>query len=238
MAVEKTKKEHYVPRCYLKRWGNNKEQVFVYDKYLKKARINNVYDVACEKFYYDIDYRELSDDRIGFLKGIGINPEEDNQFIEHFFAEHIETIYSDVLQIIVDKKLTTWHEKNCYFADEKTRFKLALCMAFQYLRTKEIRNSIVNSSSCLEQLLKELNCSEETIAQYKIREKGEKIVQGNMLLDIDYMSSLIGSFWNLIWILGINRTNIPFFTSDNPIGTYPHIKHPVMSMSGIGSRGG
>lgn len=237
MTVEKTKKEHYVPRCYLKRWGNSKEQVYVYDKDLKKARINNVYDVACEKFYYDIDYHELSDDKIAFLKSIGINPEEDEQFIEHFFAEHIETTYTELLHNIVDKELTTWHEKNCYFVNKKDRFELALCMAFQYLRTKETRNSIVNSSSCLEQLLKELHCSEETIEQYKIKEKEEKIIQGNMLLDIDHIIGLIRSFYNLTWILGINRTNIPFYTSDNPIGTYPHIKHPVMSMSGIGSQG-
>ena len=33
---EKTKKEHFVPRCYLERWKNDKGQVVVYDKKLKK----------------------------------------------------------------------------------------------------------------------------------------------------------------------------------------------------------
>ena len=41
---DKTKKEHYVPRCYLENWKNNKGQVWVYDRRLKKTRINNVYD--------------------------------------------------------------------------------------------------------------------------------------------------------------------------------------------------
>ena len=57
---EKTKKEHYVPRCYLDRWGNNKGQVVVYDKKIKSSRVNRIYDVACERYYYDIDYKELS----------------------------------------------------------------------------------------------------------------------------------------------------------------------------------
>lgn len=236
-AAEKTRKEHYVPRCYLRRWKNSKEQVYVYDKRLKKARINNVYDVACERFYYDIDYHELSEDKIAFLKSIGINPENDEQFIEHFLAEYIEESYSKILAKIVDKEVTPWHEKNCYFVNNQDRLELALFLVFQYIRTKETRDSIVDSSNCLEQLLKEMHCSKETIDQYTIKQKEEQIIQGNLLLDIDHIVDLMQSFWDLTWILGINRTDVPFYTSDNPIGTCPHIKHPIMSMAGIGSKG-
>lgn len=236
-SVEKTKKEHYVPRCYLKRWKNCKEQVHVYDKHLKKARINNVYDVACEHFYYDIDYHELSKDKIAFLKSVGINPEDDEQFIEHFLAEYIEDSYSQLLAKIVDKDISPWYEKNCYFVDNQDRVKLALCLVFQYIRTKATRDSIVNSSNCLEKLLNEMHCSKETIEQYTIKQKEERIIQGNMLLDIDHIVDLMQSFCNLTWILGVNRTDVPFYTSDNPIGTCPHIKNPIMSMSGIGSKG-
>ena len=193
--------------------------------------------MACEKFYYDIDYHELSEDKIAFLKSIGINPEKDEQFIEHFLAEHIENTYSKLLANIVNKELTPWHEKNCCFVNNQDRLDLALCLVFQYIRTKGTRNSIVDTSNCLEQLLKELNYSKETIERYTIKQKEERIVQGNMLLDINQIVDLMQSFWNLTWVLGINQTDVPFYTSDNPIGTYPHIRHSIMSMSGIGSKG-
>ena len=44
-------------------------------------------------------------------------------------------------------------------------------------------------------------------------------------------------FYSLTWMLAINRTSQSFFTTDCPISTYGHIKHPYMSMNGLGSRG-
>lgn len=48
---EKTKKEHYVPRCYLDRWGNNKGQVVVYHLYW----VSTMYQINSVKTYlYDL----------------------------------------------------------------------------------------------------------------------------------------------------------------------------------------
>lgn len=94
---DKTKKEHYVPRCYLENWKNNKGQVWVYDRRLKKTRINNVYDIACERYFYDIDYKKLSVQKLKLLEKLGIEPAQDEQFIEHFFSEHIEGVFSRLL---------------------------------------------------------------------------------------------------------------------------------------------
>lgn len=62
----------------------------MYGKYLKKARINNIYNVAYDHFYYDIYYREVSKDKLTFLKSVGLNPEEAKRFIECFLNEYIE----------------------------------------------------------------------------------------------------------------------------------------------------
>lgn len=94
---EKTKKEHFVPRCYLERWKSDKGQVWVYDKKLKRSRLNNVYDVACERYFYDIDYKELSAQKIKLLKELGIEVSQDEQFLEHFslgmWREYSQTYY-------------------------------------------------------------------------------------------------------------------------------------------------
>ena len=84
ITVKETKKEHYVPQCYLERWKNSKGYVAVYDKKLKMSRGNNIKDIACERYYYDIDYRELSAQKLVLLRELGIEPTKDEQFVEHF----------------------------------------------------------------------------------------------------------------------------------------------------------
>ena len=77
-TVKETKKEHYVPQCYLERWKNSKGYVAVYDKKLKMSRGNNIKDIACERYYYDIDYRELSAQKLALLRELGIEPTKDD----------------------------------------------------------------------------------------------------------------------------------------------------------------
>lgn len=118
---DKTKKEHYVPRCYLENWKNNKGQVWVYDRRLKKTRINNVYDIACERYFYDIDYKKLSVQKLKLLEKLGIEPAQDEQFIEHFFSEHIEGVFSRLLSKILNTEITAWREKECYFISKQEK---------------------------------------------------------------------------------------------------------------------
>ena len=57
---QKTKKQHYVPQCYLKAWSfSDKEQIYVYDRITDSIRINSVRDVAAERYFYDINPYEL-----------------------------------------------------------------------------------------------------------------------------------------------------------------------------------
>ena len=58
-----------------------------------------------------------------------------------------------------------------------------------------------------------------------------------MLVDEKSMMEIAGHFYNLTWMLGLNTTEEKFYTSDNPICTYGHIKNGLYSMSGIASKG-
>lgn len=234
---EKTKKEHYVPRCYLERWKNSKGQVFTYDKKLKRGWKSNVYDIACERYFYDIDYKELSIQQKRLLTELGIEPKEDEQFIEHFFSDYVENLYSELLSSFLDIEITPWYEKNCCFLLGKRKLEFAICIAFQYIRTSEKRAQIIDMSNCLEQMLREINASDEVIDRYIIKKGEEKSIQGNMILDIDHIFDMALTFHELTWILGVNKTAVEFYTSDNPIGTIPHVKNNFISMSGIKSKG-
>lgn len=235
----KTKNEHYVPQCYLKRWKNEKGKIVVYDKELNNTRYNSIADVACKRYYYDIDSECLSTLQADLLKRIGIDPESDSQFIEHFLGEHVENLFSELLNQIISKAehATPWYEKNCYFISEMDKVNFAICLAFQYIRTDSVRKAVADSSDCLHQVLKEIDVTHDVIDKYIIKQGEEKNIHGNMLLDVEQIMELAEGFHNLIWILGINRTGIPFYTSDSPIGTVPHVNHPFMSMAGIRSEG-
>ena len=234
---EKTKKEHFVPRCYLERWKSDKGQVWVYDKKLKKSRLNNVYDVACERYFYDIDYKELSAQKIKLLKELGIEVSQDEQFLEHFFSRYVEGVFSDLLSKILDVDITPWYEKECFFLSERDKLDLSIFASFQYIRTVETRRMLKDMSNCLEQVLREMKVSDEVIDKYTMKDGDERNIHGNMILDIDHIRDMALCFYNLTWILGINRTSVDFYTSDNPIGTIPHVKNDFISMSGIRSEG-
>ena len=60
-----------------------------------------------------------------------------------------------------------------------------------------------------------------------------------MLLDQENILKSAYLFHRLIWILGINRTDKCFYTSDNPIGLRGHAKKtsPFMQGTGLASAG-
>ncbi len=54
-----TKKEHYVPQCYLKNFVNENERIAVFDKKLLQSRLQRTTDIAMENYFYDIDFDDL-----------------------------------------------------------------------------------------------------------------------------------------------------------------------------------
>lgn len=243
MTELKKKKQHYVPKCYLERWAiPDKHQIHVYDTKLNKTRINNIDDVASENHFYDIDFSGiLSEDD---LKKYGISDLDpakldDQQYIENFFANQIEGNYSEHLKQIVDRtrKMTPWELTNCCFISEEKKFTFSFHLAWQYIRVKAIRNSMADSADCLEQVLHDMGASSNTISKYSLPKSRLPFVHGKMILDFKEIEDMAHSFFNLTWLLHVNRTKQPFFTSDSPIGTVAHIKDPILPMSGLKCRG-
>ena len=51
--MSKVKRQHYVPQFYLKQWHNEKseEQIYVYNKELRKSFSSNIKGVASSNYY-------------------------------------------------------------------------------------------------------------------------------------------------------------------------------------------
>lgn len=241
--MKKTKKQHYVPRCYLENFSiPDTYKINVYDKITKISRINNINDVASENFFYDVKFSDIfTEDIIHELSNIGVSIDnlDNEQYIEHYLSEAIEGTFSTILRDTISKvkSATTWYLKNCFFISEEQKMNLSICLAVQYVRTRSVREGILESSDCMLQLLDDINANQELKDSMIISQENLKLIHGQMLFDNENIFNLASSFYSLKWVLGINKTSRHFYTSDSPIGTKAHINHPFLSMNGLDSPG-
>ena len=134
--------------------------------------------------------------------------------------------------------MNTWEIQNCLFVNSQEKKKFSLLMAVQYVRVKNVRDTIAESANLLQQVLVDMGVSKRTIDQYcNISKNQLKYIHGKIVVDYEEIGNIAQILNNHIWILLKNNIKEVFFTSDNPIGTIAHIRDPIVSMSGLNSRG-
>lgn len=240
---QKTKKEHYVPQCYLNAWCTSGEkQMHVFDKVSEQKRTNNIEDVASERFFYDIDPNAFClGDYVEGCRDIEtvINDEGDPQVIEHSLSEDIEGPFSELLNKLRKKvgELTPWHINNCFFISKEEKDILSECLAVQFLRTKSVRNGISDTADCLVQLMQEWGVHDSEIEKLAESKEQIKNTHISMLLDPSNLLQTKACFQRLTWMLVVNKTKKKFYTCDSPIATIAHVHDAIRSMNGIASPG-
>ena len=239
-----TKKQHYVPQCYLKAWKiNRKNQIYVYDKEKKESRINNIEDVASEKYFYDFTPKDfLSKHDIDALleDTDGFDADTKIQIIEKTLSISIEKPYAELIsKILRDAKVASnWVLKNCYFLRPEFKESFSGLLAVQYVRTAHVRNMIRDISDNINQFVAKIGASDQVLKEYKTLTKEEsKNIHIGMMLQDEHLSEMAFYFNRLKWVLGINRTDKKFWTSDNPICLIPHCSNGPLKMNGLASKG-
>ena len=242
MAKEK-KKQHYVPQAYLESWSvPDKHQVYVYNKMQRKTYLTGIDNIANERYFYDIDFTGILTEED--LKAYGISscdPKhiDDGQYIENFFANRVENYFKQQLNSVIQRiaKMTPWEINNCVFMSPREKFLFSFHLALQFIRVKSVRNAMTDSADCLEQVLHDMGATQQVIDKYALPKSQLPFTHGQMILNQDRIEELSQCFFTLTWILQVNRTSQPFYTSDSPIGTKAHVQHPFMSMAGLKSKG-
>lgn len=239
----KKKKQHYVPQCYLERWAMpGTYQVNVYDKNKQEPRVNNIEDVAQERFFYDINFQKALSGEEKSLSGFTEEELEElssNQYYENFFSDRVEGRLAILLRQIISKvaRITARNQKNIHFISAWSKAAFSYQLALQHIRTKATRNAISEMSELLQQMLKDMNASDRAINSIQVTKDSSKLIHGQMLGDRKEIRRSAERFNDFIWILGINKTNAKLFTSDRPICTIPHVQKQFVSMAGIMSEG-
>ena len=219
----KTKKQHYVPKSYLRRFSNGREQLWVFDKVIKREYEANIGDVAQQRYFYDLpkDAEQL---------GIDV------QTAEKVFAHGEGKFWKSIEQIL----------KNIETSGITNEQRLDLCphITMQWVRTRECRDTIVEiiakSGQALINGLTERNfpnISSDRYPIFAIPEDKAIIWHYNYMFDNNKRSEISSAFMHYIWFIGVNIHEQPLYTSDNPIVRQAHIKDVFTGGMGIYSRG-
>ena len=221
MTENIVKKQHYIPRFYLRRFSDTqghtndrndkKNKILVYDKKNKYQYSSNIQDIACQKYFYDIKDSSNIDEK---------------QLFEHTFSK-----LEDEFSIEINKLIKRCEQDENYFTalitSRKEREKLSFYVAVQLFRTKKVRRKIEETFKVFtDGRLKFLNAYLKQFPNGKIQKDLKLIVDEqkihlNLLADDENLNSYADFFADSNWCFLRNITNIPFIISDNPVCKVP-----------------
>lgn len=240
--MDNVKNQHYVPRFYLKEWCvPNTEKVYVYDKLKNEIRYNHIEKVASEKHFYDFNLNELfNEETVKAMNENGVAIGGRLKIIEKMLSSNLESPCAVTFAKIINKarESTPWIRKECYFLSLEEKTLLSVYLAYQFIRTKRIRQDILRSAENIVEFARNLGATEEAVEKIRLRNEAANRIHNRMLLDKDHILQISYLIHRLVWVLAINRTNLSLFTSDNPIGLRGHNKKkPAFLGTGLASSG-
>lgn len=258
-----TKKEHYVPQCYLRHFASTEERINVFDKEKMEVRTNqNILNVAMKNRFYDLNLfdiyikaespeQEKIKKELGELLGTdnieaALNDIDSQQYIEKkFFSEGVESIYSFMLENIIKKSNNgnRWIIQNCYALSKSEKELFSLFVSIQIIRTKSFRDTL---SATFEKFIETMTYKsqmndEDALPKeaFKVTVDKEyvKLQHNGMVLDPEMALEFAKVLAKHIWVIYVNKTNTPFYTSDDPVVNVPHKHDTFLSYGGLNSEG-
>lgn len=216
MGKQRKRKQHYIPRFYLKNFAilrDNEYYTNCFEKSSLKQFEVNIKEVGCENYFYEI--------------AKNVPQEMENTLSE--YEDRFTQVYNKLVSS-ASVRCLKWKEKEVF----------AKFIIIQELRTREMREHLrdmvksLNSwlankplSKKLEKELKEIS-TEEGIRTLHLGTIKETLLENNALVDM-----LLG----LKWIIYENNTKIPFWTSDQPVNRYNPIDFSPYGNLGLLCRG-
>jgi len=200
-SKQETKKQHTVPRCYLRGFADKDQRFYRYNKQFKASSPAGVGGSACADYFYDFHPTTLT------------NPDDDPQWAENTLSI-LEGRFQEVLDACIN-------EARAGELSVENASYLAQFMAIQWMRTSGARNTFVEADTKINQAMVNQwyadNCPSIPPAKFKIGLGCAQALHANLIFDYPSVINIAEKFWNLFWIVGRNRTDQPFYTSDEPV---------------------
>jgi len=217
--MTKVKTQHYVPRFYLKNFKNSESKIYVYDKSTTRIFNTTVENIACENYFYDSAKKEL--------------PEE--QYLEKYYSS-IESEFAPFYANFISELKSKLKER----ITENDKKIFSNFLVLQIDRTKEHREFSRQFYDTTKTRLLEKGFSESQLKSmgFDLKNPDPKDLHiESILAGKEMRETLAEILESHIWILIENKTNQPFYTSDNPIAKISHMTDEYMSYDGYASDG-
>lgn len=252
-----TKKEHYVPRFYLKEFCDDSDgKIWVYDKRNGQSRKQRISEIAMENYFYDLDldkieidpnkeaeFQKVTDELVekGKFEDFEQMKEFLKKYIEKDYFFKIEPLFSKLLMDVTEKatRANRWYIQNCYAFSMNEKKMLSIMFANQLIRTKSMREEQKDAfekatAAIYNKIFKDKDKSDISV---KIDNESSKWQHLSMILDPEFLETMSNILNSHIWVMYINRTSKSFFTSDNPIAKIPNVTELHKGNMGVGSEG-
>lgn len=192
--METTKKQHYVPRFYLKNFGS---PIYCYDKFTDKIFTTSPSDIGHENYFYD-------------LKGVSFGT------IEKLLANG-DGRFSQAYN-----RLTKIHDLTKLTSTEKLNFFIFI--AFQILRTPEFKEGFKDLSGQMLEKLFGKEGANVVPPGLKVTFSDETIRKVHIQSIFEYAPRLATILLTKTWMLRENHTDLPLITSDSPIALHNQLQ--------------
>ena len=222
---QQTERQHFVPQFYLRNFTNPKGGFFCFDKVEQRRFPANVRNVAHEHFFYGIDPSLFPPEAV---------PPNSYQVIEQTLSQ-LEGHFSAAIRELLLKG-----EGEGISLEQRPI--LSHFIVLQLLRTREFRNTLRELQTKVAQDIgQRLVHLKEGQGRYRVKVEFDDstwpLEQAKLMFDPAKTRELIRILNNHIWHVGVNETEFPFYTSDNPIVRQAHIDHPFLGGIGLQSPG-
>lgn len=219
--MTQVKRQHYVPRSYLTRFTSNGDSLYVFDKIQQKTFQANITNIALEKHFYDIP-----EDKAALIS-------MDPQIVEKLLAS-IEGEFS----LAIEALLKAVSKRKKRVVKRKQKQAMAYFLTIQLLRTRDHRDLIAESLEKMgEALLLKTPAYSLDDFQVEADEEWVTLFQSQFMFSPHTREIFIGALCQHIWFVGVNDTEQPFYTSDNPVVRRGHYHDPCRNFSGLASPG-
>lgn len=234
-------KQHYIPRCYLKRFSDNERCIHTYDKLRCRQYNASMMSVCCEDDLYTMSneyVRSNNEEGKSTIDKLSIESEH--------FAKTVEPLYSQILNQVDEIKEEWMTGKDYYRLMHVEKKELALHIVTQYFRLPQIGDSMVDDYVRMEKaeldMIKHIMSIQSGKEEFKKLEIGIKCEKPALHASLSYLNyetlmSFAETIANNIFVFWVCPEK-KFYTSDFPIVVSPHVEDIRPMYMGLAQYGG
>lgn len=211
--MDRIKIQHYVPRFYLRNFARQDGSVFFttcFDKSTQQSFATNIDKIGAEKYFYDSDgdRSQLIERQLG-------------RFETSFNEAYTSLIKRQQIKALSPEQLNS----------------LAYFIAVQEVRTREFREGIEDMARQLHKRLSADRLSTELRRSLESMKGAEFSKEFQLDFMIEKVPNLAAIIRNLKWVLLVNETGKPYWTSDHPVNRYNSVNLAPFGNLGLLSPG-